>query len=231
MEKKEFDKFAEEYDKLHQKNIKLYGEYPEFFHEYKIKDLKIIAKKEKLPENSQILDFGCGIGNSIGIMKTYFPNSTIYGVDISEKSITLAQKRFGQFAKLQSYDGITLPYADSQFDIIFAACVFHHIPQINYPTIFQEIKRILKPNGILVIFEHNPLNPLTVHAVNTCQFDENAVLISCSHLKKILITTAFTQVYSAYRIFFPHFLAKLRAVEVFLKWFPLGAQYYVVSKK
>lgn len=121
---KEFDKFAEEYDKLHQKNIKLSGEYPEFFHEYKIKDLKIIAKKEKLPENSQILDFGCGIGNSIGIMKTYFPNSTIYGADISEKSITLAQKRFGQFAKLQSYDGITLPYADSQFDIIFAVVYF-----------------------------------------------------------------------------------------------------------
>ena len=36
---------------------------------------------------------------------------------------------------------------------------------------------MLKPGGMLFVFEHNPLNPLTRHAVNTCVFDENAHLI------------------------------------------------------
>lgn len=99
--KKEFDKFAEEYDKLHQKNIKLSGEYPEFFHEYKIKDLKIIAKKEKLPENSQILDFGCGIGNSIGIMKTYFQTPQYMELIFLRKALLLLKSALGN---LQSFN-------------------------------------------------------------------------------------------------------------------------------
>ena len=41
----------------------------------------------------------------------------------------------------------------------------------------MELKRVLRAGGACVIFEHNPLNPLTVQAVNTCPFDENAVLI------------------------------------------------------
>lgn len=115
--------------------------------------------------------------------------------------------------------------------MVFAACVFHHIPQTYYTGIFQEIKRVLKPNGIFVIFEHNPLNPLTVNAVNTCPFDENAVLITSKKLQKMLSDNVFTHTESAYRIFFPNFLSSLRYLEPYLTWLPLGAQYYVLSRK
>lgn len=231
MDLKEFDKFAEEYENLHQQNIKISGEKPEFFCEYKIKDLKQLAQQNGLPENAQILDFGCGVGNSLGMMNKYFPQSSIHGIDVSEKSIEIARQRFGDKAHIQTYDGTKLPYADNQFDIVFAACVFHHIPQEYYAGIFQEIKRVLQPNGIFVIFEHNPLNPLTVQAVNTCPFDENAVLITNRQLSGMLKNGIFNQTNSAYRIFFPNFLSQLRFLEKYLTWLPLGAQYYVVSKK
>jgi hypothetical protein len=35
---------------------------------------------------------------------------------------------------------------------------------------------------MLTIFEHNPLNPLTVRAVDTCPFDANAHLILAKQL-------------------------------------------------
>lgn len=92
MDLKEFDKFAEEYEQLHQQNIKISGEKPEFFCEYKIKDLKQLAHKNRLPEKISILDFGCGVGNSLGMMNRYFPESEIHGVDVSEKVLRLQNK-------------------------------------------------------------------------------------------------------------------------------------------
>ena len=43
MDVKEFDKFAEEYLKLHSQNIRVTGEEPEYFAEYKIRDLKRVS--------------------------------------------------------------------------------------------------------------------------------------------------------------------------------------------
>lgn len=230
LDKTEFDKFAEEYTNIHKDNIRISGESPNFFSEYKIKDLKNIAINFGLSSNISILDFGCGVGNSIEYLLKYFPESNIMGVDVSEKSIEIATQRFSSMAILQSYDGETLPYDDSSLDIVFSACVFHHISQELYPHIFSELRRVLKKNGLFVVFEHNPLNPLTLKAVNTCPFDENAVLIKCNDFKKILSDNTFKDISSSYRIFFPHFLRKLRPLETFLSWFPLGAQYYIVAK-
>lgn len=229
MNKHEFDKFADEYQQLHSKNIKLSGETPEFFSEYKIIDLKKLTKQYGLPESPTILDFGCGVGSSIGMMVKHFPAADIHGIDVSEKSIAIARQRFGNVAQIQAYDGEKLPYDDQSFDIVFAACVFHHIPQDSYQAIFQEIRRVLKEQGIFVIFEHNPLNPLTLHAVNTCPFDENAVLIRSGKLKAMLKEKVFAHVKYTYRIFFPGALARFRPLERYLTWVPLGAQYYIVS--
>ena len=43
MDVKEFDKFAEEYLKLHSQNIRITGEDPEYFAEYMIRDLKRVC--------------------------------------------------------------------------------------------------------------------------------------------------------------------------------------------
>ena len=52
MDVEEFDKFAEEYLKLHSQNIRVTGEKPEYFAEYKIRDLKRASYELKvLPEN------------------------------------------------------------------------------------------------------------------------------------------------------------------------------------
>ena len=72
-----------------------------------------------------------------------------------------------------------------------------------YENILNELHRILKPGGVIIIFEHNPLNPLTRYAVNTCPFDENAKLISANKMKEKLITSGFKNIEINYRIFFP----------------------------
>ena len=71
MDVNEFDKFAEEYVKLHSQNLRLTGEDPEFFAEYKIRDLKRVSSELKLLPD-YILDIGTGVGNSIPFLVKYF---------------------------------------------------------------------------------------------------------------------------------------------------------------
>lgn len=227
----EFDKFAEEYQALHQDNIKLSGEGVDFFYEYKIKDLAYEARTAKLTGCLNILDFGAGVGNTIPYFCDYFTSSKITCLDVSSKSLSIAEKRFPKSAEFVIFDGNIIPLGDEEFDIVFSACVFHHIPHDQHDRLLKELYRVLRPGGVLVIFEHNPLNPLTQYVVNTCEFDENAVLIGASKFMKSIERAGYSSVFKVYRVFFPRLFRKLRWIERYLKWLPLGAQYYVTAKK
>ncbi len=230
MDVAEFDKFADEYHNLHQENIRITGENPEYFAEYKIRDLsrveQIIGGRVK-----NILDFGTGVGSSIHFLAKYFPGTSLFGTDVSEKSLTIARKRFPNLGEFTPFDGKMLPYSEGQFDLALATCVFHHIPANEHIKLIQEVSRTLRIGGIFMIYEHNPINPMTLHAVNTCPFDENAVLLKRSQVRNVLREAGMEVEMQEYRVFFPAILKLLRPLEKWLTWFPLGAQYFVVGKK
>jgi SAM-dependent methyltransferase len=229
MEKAEFDKFADEYVAMHKANIRVTGESPEFFAEYKIKDLAGALAGEACVRT--ILDFGGGIGNSVPYMHRYLPNTALTCLDVSDRSLAIARERYPNQAEYVSFDGARIPFEAGTFDVAFASCVFHHIEATSHAALLKELARVLRPGGWLFIFEHNPFNPLTRHAVNTCPFDENAVLISGATMRELFREAGLVDVRLRYRIFFPHFLAMLRGFERFLTWLPLGAQYYVCGQR
>ncbi|MCP5310699.1 class I SAM-dependent methyltransferase [Cognatazoarcus halotolerans] len=231
MDKSEFDRFAEEYRQIHARNIGLSGESPEFFARYKVQDVANLVCELGLPGPSRILDFGAGVGNSIPHFRQQFPEASIYCADVSHASLKIAAERFAGSAALIQFDGETLPMPAGSFELIFSACVFHHIPKSGHEGLLRELLRVLAPGGVLIIFEHNPFNPLTLHAVNTCPFDENAVLLRPRELCDALRQGGFTRVIRHYRLFFPGALRRLRAFERFLTWLPLGAQYFVAARK
>lgn len=232
MEVSEFDKFADEYENILKSYIAISGEAPEFFAEYKIKDVFNFLNKAAYHLNKiKILDFGSGIGSSLPYLKKYFPEAELVALDVSEKSLALSERRFPGIAKRQVFDGKKIPFDTEKFDVIFTSCVFHHIPPSEHIAILNEIKRVLKTEGLFFNFEHNPYNPLTVKAVNTCPYDENAILIPSGKWKLMMQEIGFKKNHLVYRIFFPRFLAFLRPTERLLKWLPLGAQYYVCSRK
>ena len=231
MNKTEFDQFVEEYTALHKSNIRLSGESPDYFAEYKVLDTVGLIRANDLPSNLAILDFGAGVGNSVPFFKKHLPDAKLTCLDISEKSLDMAKKCYTGFAEYKLFDGHTIPLPDGTFDLVFTACVFHHIPHEEHVHLFEEIFRVTKPGGVFVVFEHNPLNPLTVHAVNTCPFDKNAELIKASILNSKISAAGFESSEITYRLFFPAVLAFLRGIERFLKKLPIGAQYYVSGIK
>lgn len=226
----EFDKFADEYRALHAANIRLSGEAPEFFAAYKVRDVAAVVRSGR-GAGPRILDFGAGVGNSVPYFSAEFGSPRLVCVDVSHRSLSIGRQRFLDQADFVQFDGRRLPFADGAFDVVFAGCVFHHIPHRDHVPILCELRRVLMPAGHLFVFEHNPRNPLTVHAVRTCSFDDNARLISGPAMRRRLQEAGLVDVVLRYRIFFPAALAALRPLERYLGKLWIGAQYYVVGRK
>lgn len=233
MNEAEFDKFADEYHASLAAGIAVSGESPEYFSEYKIID---IARECGLSARAattamRVLDFGAGIGNSVPYVRKHLPGAELICLDLSQRSLEVAEQRFAAMAQYVRFDGASIPFPDDHFEIAYAMCVFHHISHADHFALLQELRRVIRPGGSLFIFEHNPFNPLTVRVVNTCPFDENAHLIPGPEMKRRLLAAGFASASTRYRIFFPHFLRALRPIEGVLARLPLGGQYYVRALK
>jgi ubiquinone/menaquinone biosynthesis C-methylase UbiE len=230
MNEAEFDTFADEYYDQHRKNIRLSGETPEFFSEYKIRETRAAALVLGRGVDD-ILDFGSGIGNSLPAFRTHFPHAQLTCADPSARSMSIAQQRYPGTEAYCHIQGREIPCPGDSFDLAFAACVFHHIDHGEHVHWLKELRRVVRASGLLVIFEHNPFNPLTVHAVNTCPFDANAKLITARSLSQAITSAGWAEPRISYRLFFPHVLGGLRPLERHLGRIPLGAQYFVVARK
>ena len=226
----EFDAFSESYREQHRASVAFGGFELDYFAQYKAEVAKICCEKAGIIPQS-IIDFGAGIGNAVGPLRSAFPDAAIKCVDVSEDSLRHCEALKVNNSTVHIYDGVQLPFSDESIDFAFTACVFHHIPARDHVMLLAEIRRCLKPNGMMVLFEHNPLNPLTQLAVARCPFDENAVLIHSREMKKRFVAAGFRDVRSRFRIFFPGFLSGFRVFEQKLEAVPLGGQYYVVARR
>lgn len=120
-----------------------------------------ILKKYK-GSKARLLDCGCGIGLSLYYLSQYFKNS--FGVETDIKSFEIARNQFRKLkcdAKLKLYDGKKLPFPDNSFDIVTSMEVWEHARDTS--LMLSEIRRVLKPDGILHITTANKFWPLEPH--------------------------------------------------------------------
>jgi len=227
----EFDAYADRYDELLVPSISSSGESHEYFADYKIRDLARVweATHGAAQRPRRILDFGSGTGSSIPHLARYFSGAAITGADVSRRSLDLARRRWSSAASFVHVSGTQLPFADGHFDLGFAACVFHHIPHDQHAPLLLELYRVIRSGGLLMLYEHNPFNPLVRKVVASCPFDAGAVLIPAQKLRQRVAAAGFAGIESAYRVFFPRRFRALRRMELGLVRLPLGAQYYVVG--
>jgi len=225
----DFDAYAQNYRAIHTANIKMSGADSNYFAEMRVKMLQAYEKNESL----KVLDLGCGDGVSELFMQQYFSNWQIEGIDVSKESIEMAKQQQLSNSGFAVYDGIHIPFDSNSFDVVFIAGVLHHVAFNLHAAMLNEIHRVLKPGGRLIIYEHNPLNPLTKHIVNTCVFDQDAKLLRCGYLTRLLIQQRFNISQRSYFIFFPPkgIFKKMIWIEKYLQWLPLGGKYFIRAVK
>jgi len=222
MKKVNFDDYSSNYNEIMQQQHAKYGDI-EYYSEYKVRILKDLLESQK---SLKILEFGCGIGRNLKYIQKYLPNADVYAYDISEESLAIAKKENKNVTILNNPSE-----KEAYFDVIFIAGVYHHIATHLRDEVTKTIQRLLKYAGKVIIFEHNPYNPVTRHMVNTCEFDKDAVLLTKKDLVKIFIKNGFKYQEGKYSLFVPPKLSKFDFIEKYISWIPLGGQYYIVMFK
>jgi SAM-dependent methyltransferase len=117
------------------------------------------------------------------------------------------------------------------FDLTFAICVLHHVPRAEHAAFASELARVTAPAGVAVVFEHNPLNPLTRLVVDRCTFDDDVELLRSGETKRLLSAAGLAPVESRYLLFTPWRPPGTAQVERVFGAVPLGAQYYVAASR
>lgn len=178
-----------------------------------------------------ILDFGCGSGFTIAALAGRFPGASLHGFDTSAQSVALASGRQLSGATFQHGEGCPLPYAEGSFHLVYSNGTFHHIPEAERLPWLEELRRVLRPGGALVVFENNPLNPLMMQAMRRTPFDADASPVGAQALGSLLAQAGLRPSAPHYYFFFPRWLKWFRVCEPLLRSFPLGAQYLIKATR
>jgi ubiquinone/menaquinone biosynthesis C-methylase UbiE len=99
--------------------------------------------------HERILDLGCGTGTLIQRLLQLAPEIKIVGIDPSAEMLNVARQKLPKSVKLRVGSADSIPFPNESFDLIISTNAFHYFR--NPSQAIQEAKRVLKPNGHLVI--------------------------------------------------------------------------------
>ncbi len=218
-----FDSYDKSYGAVVQSSIDFSGLPHSFFMAAKADILRdIIAARLGGRQKPAALDVGCGVGEFHPLIHGAFRR--LCGTDVSAASIAQA-KRNNPSVEYEAYDGRVLPYDRAAFDLATAICVMHHVPPARRLDFLSEMRRIVRPGGLVCIIEHNPLNPLTRLAVARCEFDRDAVLLRAGQTCRLMTGSGLRDVETRFFLLLPWATPLMRRIEHGLAHAPLGAQY------
>jgi SAM-dependent methyltransferase len=98
----------------------------------------------------RFLDHGCGDGKIFThVIGQDLTPDNVHGVELSRIRVERCQAMGWRHA-LQIEKGQRLPYPDAYFDVVNLMEVIEHIPKAEVGQVLSEIRRVLKPTGVLI---------------------------------------------------------------------------------
>jgi|KBSSwiStaDraftv2_1062776.scaffolds.fasta_scaffold193682_3 ubiquinone/menaquinone biosynthesis C-methylase UbiE len=111
----------------------------------------------RVTSGESVLDVGCGTGTlAIAAKRRVGDAGTVDGVDASVEMIERARKkakRAHSGAVFQMALAESLPFDTGHFDVVLSTVMLHHLPRAVRAQAIQEMRRVLKPGGRLLIVD------------------------------------------------------------------------------
>lgn len=109
-------------------------------------------KKAGLKKHHRVLEVGCGIGTLTRLIHRYVKRGRVVGVDISERSIAFARKRFGDAPRIEFMvsNMQDFSYPDT-FDFIVLPDVLEHIPVEQHEHLFALLRAHMHDDSVIFI--------------------------------------------------------------------------------
>ena len=107
-----------------------------------------------IQDGERILDVAAGTGLILADVVCQNPNGFSAAIDISEGMLKKARAKFQQDSahiEIKQGSAFDIPYTDATFDLLINGYMFDLMPTQDMPKLLLEFKRVLKPNGRLVL--------------------------------------------------------------------------------
>jgi SAM-dependent methyltransferase len=117
-----------------------------------------MVRRWTTPGHRRVLDVGCGIGLYTGAFRRETPQ--VFGVEIEHERALEARERA---AGVMQATGERLPFPDATFDVVFSHEVLEHVADDRICV--EEMVRVARPGGRIVLFVPNRLYPFETHGV------------------------------------------------------------------
>ena len=108
----------------------------------------LLSKLAHIPFQ-RALDLGCGTGEMMKMLLQSDDQRELYGIDLSEKMLSVAEGKLSGKVQLVLGDSEHLPFVDNFFDVVYCNDSFHHYPAPE--NVIREVQRVLKPGGTFLI--------------------------------------------------------------------------------
>jgi ubiquinone/menaquinone biosynthesis C-methylase UbiE len=127
---------------------------------YILNTLTFLRDWEQIEPQDNILDVACGTGEFERLLLERNPTQQITGIDISNKMLNVAKEKYQTYPNVEFHQASvhSLPFESDSFDVVVSANAFHYFD--NPQVALTEMKRVLKPNGKLVILDWNKDYPI-----------------------------------------------------------------------
>jgi ubiquinone/menaquinone biosynthesis C-methylase UbiE len=106
-----------------------------------------------MPQESSVLDVGCGTGEFERIILSEHPEQRMIGVDVSDQMLAIARQKCSAYPNVQFLSGSAsvLPFSNDRFDLVISASALHYFDKPD--ASLAEMRRVVKPSGAVVILD------------------------------------------------------------------------------
>jgi SAM-dependent methyltransferase len=209
------------------RGLRLTGEPAEYYARRRVGRVRDLARGLDVTARA-VLDFGCGTGASLALLREAFPDARIVGFE-PEPELAAVARTAAEAAGAELVGREEL--VEARFaDVVYCNGVFHHIARGDRTAAARSVSRALRAEGLAFLWENSPFNPGTRMVMARIPFDRDAVLLRPSELRSLQRDAGLSPVATEFHFVFPRPLRFARPLENALRVLPLGGQYVVVGR-
>jgi ubiquinone/menaquinone biosynthesis C-methylase UbiE len=151
-EREHFDQLADEVGEV------WWGNTTPFGYERTARRVRLLTARLDRLQEPHCVEIGAGRGTFTERVLEARPNLHVTALDLSPRQVDLAKARLQRFPHLNFGvgDASRLPCADRSVDAVFGVSILHHV---DLEPVLAEMRRVLRPGGVIWFSEPNMLNP------------------------------------------------------------------------